>query len=210
MPEPTLSLTGEFLWDEVGVAQLGDDTRGWPARILVGAVAKALGPLFDIVRDTDDGPGWSAVLDPNRIVAMLPETVAQRVLRWLGQFAGQSFPEGMTAAAMAAQIGTPAAFERGTPAGMAQAVAHTLTGNEYVFYREREGSPYRVTVVTRTSETPDPAATFAAARTQKPAGLILTHVITDVRTYLEVGTAGGNTYAGAAATYGTYAAARGF
>jgi hypothetical protein len=51
-----------------------------PPQILVGAVAKALGPLFDIVRDTDQGPGWSAVLDPDRIVAMLPETVAQRVL----------------------------------------------------------------------------------------------------------------------------------
>jgi hypothetical protein len=210
MPPPDLTTTGEFLWDEVGIAQPGDDTRGNPAKILVGAVAKALGPLFDIVRDTDQGPGWSAVLDPDRIVAMLPETVAQRVLRWLGQFAGQSFPDGMTAAAMAAQIGTPAAFERGTPDGMAQAVAHTLTGNSYVFYREREGSPYRVTVVTRTSETPNPAATFNAAKAQKPAGLILTHVITAVRTYLEVGVAGGGTYAGAAATYGTYAAARGF
>jgi hypothetical protein len=209
-PPPDLTTTGEFLWDEVGVAQPGDDQRGWPARILVGAVAKALGPLFDVVRDTDAGPGWSAVLDPDRIVAMLPETVAQRVLRWLGQFAGQTFPDGTTATAMAAQIGTPAAFERGTPSGMAKAAGLTLTGNEYVFLKEREGSPYRVTIVTRTSETPSPAATFNAAKAQKPAGLVLTHVVTNVRTYLEVAAAGGGTYAGAAATYGTYAAARGF
>jgi hypothetical protein len=209
-PPPDLTTTGEFLWDEVGVAQPGDDTRGNPARILVGAVAKALGPLFDIVRDTDQGPGWSAILDPDRIVAMLPETVAQRVLRWLGQFAGQSFPDGTTAAAMAAQIGTPAAFERGTPSGMAKAAGLTLTGNEYVFLKEREGSPYRVTIVTRTSETPNPAATLAAARTQKPAGLVLTHTVTAVRTWLEVQAAGGNTWAGVAATYGNWSAARGF
>jgi hypothetical protein len=109
---------------------------------------------------------------------------------------------------MAAQIGTPAAFERGTPTRMAKAVRHTLTGNEYVFLKEREGSPYRVTVVTRTSETPSPAATFNAAKAQKPAGLILTHVVTTSAPTSRSSAVA--TYAGAAATYGTYAAARGF
>jgi hypothetical protein len=208
-PPPDLTTTGEFLWDEVGVAQPGDDQRGSPARILVGAVAKALGPLFDIVRDTDQGPGWSAVFDPDRIVAMLPETVAQRVLRWLGQFAGQSFPADMTAAAMAAQVGTPASFERGTFDALVQAVRHTITGTGYVFALERQGSPYRITVVTRTGETPSPAMTFAAAKSQKPAGLILTHVVSAVRTWLEVDAAG-PTWAAVAATYGTWTNARGF
>jgi hypothetical protein len=209
MPPPDLTPTGEFLWDEVGVAQPGDDQRGSPARILVGAVAKALGPLFDIVRDTDQGPGWSAVLDPDCIVAMLPETVAQRVLRWLGQFAGQSFPADMTAAAMAAQVGIPASFERGTFDALVQAVRHTITGTGYVFALERQGSPYRVTVVTRTSETPSPAMTLAAAQSQKPAGLVLTHVVTTTRTYLENSSIA-PTYAARSATYATYAAARGF
>lgn len=202
MPAPDLTPTGQFLWDEVGVAQPGDETRSWPARMLVGAVAKALGPLFDLVRDTDDGLGWSAVLDPDRAPVW--------ALPWLGNFVGVTLPPGLTEAQQRARLVNPPAFNRGTSDGMAVAARQTLTGNQYVFLKEREGSPYRVTIVTRTSETPDPAATLVAAKGQKPASLILTHVITAVRTYLEVGVAGGGTYSGAAATYGTYAAARGF
>jgi hypothetical protein len=92
---------------------------------------------------------------------------------------------------------------------MTAAIRRTLTGTRYVFLKEREGSPYRVTAVTRTAETPDVAATLAAALSQKPAGLILTLSSTAVRTWLEVDTAGG-TWAGVAATYGTWASARGF
>jgi hypothetical protein len=202
-PPPEIPLAGEYLLDEVGVAQPGDDTRGWPARLLVGAVGKALGPLHDIVRDTDGRPGWSDVMDP--------DLAPSWALKWLGEnFAGVRLTPGLTEAQQRARITSPPAFNRGTPDGMAAAARQTLTGNQYVFLKEREGSPYRVTIVTRTSETPNAAVTLAAAKAQKPAGLILTHVVTAVRTYLEVGAAGGGTYAGAAATYGTYAAARGF
>jgi hypothetical protein len=201
MPAPDLTPTGEFLWDEVGVAQPGDDTRGWPARMLVGAVARACGELFDLVRDSDDGVGWSAVLDPDRAPVW--------ALGWLGNFVGITLSPGLTEAQQRAGLINPPAFSRGTFAGMVAAVRQTITATGYVFALERQGSPYRVTIVTRTSETPSPAATLAAAKRQKPAGLVLTHVVTPVRTYLE-NTTTAPTYAARSATYANYAAARGF
>src|SRR5205085_387489 len=88
MPAPNLTTTGQFLWDEVGVAQPGDDTRGWPARLLVSAVARALGPLADLVRDTDERIGWADALNPDKIPAF--------ALPWLAQFAGVTLTAGLT------------------------------------------------------------------------------------------------------------------
>jgi hypothetical protein len=198
---PDLTPTGEFLWDEVGVAQPGDDTRGWPARMLIGAVARACGPLFDLVRDTDDGPGWSAVLSDERCPVW--------ALPWLAQFAGVTLSPGLTEAQQRMRVCSPPSFDRGTFAGMIAAVRQTITGTGYVFALERQGSPYRITIVTRTSETPSPATTLAAAKSQKPAGLVLTHVVTTVRTYLE-NTTTAPTYGARTSTYANYAAARGF
>jgi hypothetical protein len=63
---------------------------------------------------------------------------------------------------------------------MQAAVAATLTGSQSVSVLERVGGdPYALTVVVRTSETPDSAATLAAAMTQKPIGLILTLVVSN-------------------------------
>ena len=200
---PEISLTGEFLYDEVSVAQPGDETRGWPARILVGAVAKCLGPLFDLVRDQDDRPGWSDTLDPDRAPAW--------ALSWLGgNFAGVTFPEGMSEADQRLRITSPPAFDRGTPNGMKAAIKTTLTGTDpYVFFQERQGSPYRVTAITRASETPDTAATLRAALSQKPAGLILTHIATNVRTILQVKT-DYPTIGAVKASFATIADVRGF
>jgi hypothetical protein len=201
MPAPDLTPTGEFLWDEVGVAQPGDDRRGWPARMFIGAVARALGPLFDLVRDTDDGPGWSAVLSDERAPVW--------ALPWLAQFAGVTLSPGLTEAQQRQRVCSPPSFDRGTFDGMVAAIGQTLTASRYVFALERQGSPYRITIVTRTSETPNAAVTLAAAKSQKPAGLVLTHVVTAVRTYLE-NTTTAPTYASRTATYANYAAARGF
>jgi hypothetical protein len=192
MARPVVSAVAEEWYEELETSQPGDEARGWPLLILLGGMGAAFGKLHDLVRDTEQGVGWSRVLDPDRaLVDELPYTA---------QFAGVKLTPGITEAEQRAEITSPAAFNRGTPDGLRSAVAQTLTGNQYVFFKEQEGSPYRVTVVTRTSETP----------AQKPAGLILTHMVTDVRTWLEVQQAGGNTWAGVAATYGTWAAARGF
>jgi hypothetical protein len=63
---------------------------------------------------------------------------------------------------------------------MTAAAKRTLTGDDpFILIIERNGSPYRIGAVTRTTQTPDPAVTLAALLSQKPAGLILTHTVSD-------------------------------
>jgi hypothetical protein len=70
---------------------------------------------------------------------------------------------------------------------MGQAIQATLTGNKSVKIIERDVSQWKVTVVVRTSECADSAATLAAATSQKPAGITLTLVVTDGEIWNEAG-----------------------
>jgi hypothetical protein len=82
---------------------------------------------------------------------------------------------GLTEDDWRAEITSPPAFERGTPTAIRSAVQRYLTGNRTVTLIERDGSPWRLTVITYTSETLDAAAAERAARSQKPVGLVLTY-----------------------------------
>lgn len=174
MPRPTVPAVAENLYAELVVSEPGDAQRDWPLLKLLGAVGTTMGRLAEIVRDTDDGLGWTSVLDPDRAPAW--------ALPWLAQFAGvrarvDAAPDEATKRAL---ITAPPAFLRGTRAGMTAAVAATLTGSKTVTVLERVGGdPYALTVIVRTSETPNTAATLAAAMSQKPIGLILTLVVSN-------------------------------
>lgn len=173
MTPPVIPAVGEIFYRELAQSQPGDEGRSWPMRHLVGAVATAFcHRLFDIVRDSDDGPGWSSLMDPARC----PDWA----LPWLAQFAGVRLANGLTADQQRAQIATPPPFLRGTRQAMIDMVADTLTGTKTVRVLERVGGDaYALTIATRTSETPDAASAEAAARAQKPIGLILTFVVSD-------------------------------
>ncbi len=172
MSRPEVPAAAEVLYAELAVSQPGDDTRGWPLLILLGGIGHALEPrLYDLVRDTDDVPGWTSALSP----ADAPSWV----LAWLAQFAGVRLTPGATEEQQREQITSPPAFERGTAAAMTAAARGTLTGTQQVRFYERNPGPYDLLVRTSTAETPDPAATLAALRSQKPAGLILTYIVSD-------------------------------
>jgi hypothetical protein len=164
---PVVPAVSELLYDELGVTQPGDDTRDWPFLIFLGAVGHALGELHDLVRDTPDGSGWSALLDPDRCPAW--------ALPWLAQFAGVRLTPGLTDSEWRAQITSPPAFRRGTPLGLRDEVQRELTATKAFTLTERYTSPYTLLAVSYTAETPDPAAAQAAAERQKAAGLILTY-----------------------------------
>lgn len=67
---------------------------------------------------------------------------------------------------------------RGTRAAIEAAAKKTLTGGQQVFiYEKWGGDAYTLRVVTYTAETPDPAATEAAIRRQKPAGIVLIYEV---------------------------------
>jgi hypothetical protein len=69
---------------------------------------------------------------------------------------------------------------RGTADAILSAVEDTLIGTQTGRILERVGgNAYALELVTRPSETPDPAATLTAAMAQKPAGMSLTHTLTE-------------------------------
>lgn len=165
-PRPAVPAVTEHWYDEYSVAQPGDEQAGWPLLILLAGMGAAFGPVHDLVRDTDDGPGWSPLLDPARAPVW--------ALPWLAQLAGVNLTPGAPADEWRDEITSPPAFRRGTPDAIVDATARTLTGAKRVTLRERDGSPWLITVITYTSQTPDAVAAERAARSQKPAGLVMT------------------------------------
>jgi hypothetical protein len=102
------------------------------------------------------------VFDPDGDVPPLAPILALELcpdwaLPWLAQWVGIRIPSGMSATDARALIGDVSGFARGTPASLRAAVQTTLTDSKTVWFRERDGSPYRLEVVTLTSETPDAA-----------------------------------------------------
>jgi hypothetical protein len=143
----------------------------------VAAITLANEEIDAIVRDSPEGPGWSVLLDVDATPA--------KGLPWLGQLVGvalrqQRNVETDTDYAIYARdaIRRQGGRQRGTLDAQRSAVQDTLTGTRYVNLLERVGGDaYAMTLVTRTSETPSPAATLAAWLRQKPAGIVPTHVL---------------------------------
>lgn len=175
---PTVPAVADIWYDELAVTQPADPQLGWPFLIFLGGLATTFGPLHDIVRDTPDGPGWSRPLDPSR--------ATRSELAFLAQFAGVKLTPGAETEQWRQEITSPPAFARGTAAALVSAAQVHLTGNKLVTVNERDGGAYQLSVTTRTSETPDPAAVERALQANKPAGLILTYSTVAGQTWNEV------------------------
>ncbi len=132
-------------------------------------VQKTLAQIHGYVTDQADGtPGWAIIMDPD---GAPPE-----VLPWLAQFVGVEVTDEMDEAAIRAAIKLPSGFARGTPAALVAAVKPSLTPPQTVLVDERyQDNAWRLRVRTLAVETPDPAATKAAAKSQKPIGIVLTY-----------------------------------
>lgn len=88
------------------------------------------------------------------------------------------------------------ALRRGSVDSMIRSAKLTLTGAKSVVVETRyEGNVWQQRVITFDAETPDPEATEAAVRREKPAGVALTYETLDGLTYTQL-----------LAKYGTYAA----
>lgn len=143
-----------------------DPSYGWSLLIFVNAIGSMFELVEEWVRDSEDGPGWSLLLDLDRCP---PEA-----LPWLAQFVGVRLLPDSTAVEQRARIASTDGFSRGTPSSIRGAAAATLTGTKTVVFRERYGGDaYALTIVTYTAETPDEAATRRAIVAQKPAGIVL-------------------------------------
>lgn len=146
----------------------------------LAVLCTAIGVMFqeaeDLARDTEDGPGWSMILDLDRC----PEAW----LPWLAQFVGVVIPAGLPGDQHRAWIQGTDGFRRGTRTAMEAAAAATLTASKTVTFRERWPTPYSLQVVTYQAETPDPALTERALVAQKPAGLVLDYMVQPGADYL--------------------------
>lgn len=161
-PRPVVPLVSELWYNELAVSQPADEKLGWPLLLLLAGMGAAFGELPGVIRDTDEGPGWSSLLDPDRCPVW--------ALPWLAQFAGVTLTPGLTEAQWREEITSPPAFERGTPGAMADAARRHLTGDRRVLLVERNETPWRDLVITYDSETPDPDATERDVLAQEGAG----------------------------------------
>ena len=177
---------------------LEDEANGSGMAKLLDAIAAMHQEVADLAQDTvDEDPGWSIVLDAQRVPA--------KALSWLGQFVGVTAQEllPLNEAGQRAMLRTRPKFARGTPLALVAAVQATLTGEKTVFLRERYGGAWKLSVRTITGQTPDQAKTVAAILTQKPAGITLDYAAVVGQDYQDV--LDNNTdYADLLATYDTY------
>jgi hypothetical protein len=156
-----MSTFAERLFDELSAVESGPDFE-----LFCTAIGSMFQPIEDIAGDTDDGDiGYSILLDIDR--------AAPNAFGFLAQFVGMRLLPGLSDDDQRAWIRSLAGLARGRPASIEAAAAGTLIGSKMVLLRERDGSAWRFTVITRVSETPNPALTEQAVRAQKPGPDIL-------------------------------------
>lgn len=171
---PIVSDAAEALYDFLGPWKRAD-VDSWQLLEFCEAGAMGLQPLWDVINDQDDAPGWSQVLDLDRApVAWLP---------WLGQFVGVHYRAGLPETEQRLRIRETDGFKRGSVGAIQGAARQYLAGPDgtgstaTVYLIERHGSPYRYTVTTWASETPDSDAVLRALKEQKPGGLLMFHSV---------------------------------
>lgn len=175
---PTTSAITEELYSALGYWAIRDtEGEDWPLLEVSESIGGRLQPIEDVIRDTpDDDPGWSIVVDVDRApLSWLP---------WLAQLGGVRLPQAMSEADQRTYIQSAPSQRRGSPSAIEEAAKLSLTGTKQVYFTERHGSAYRLTIVTLASETPDPDQLLADILLQKPAGIVLTLTLSTGGDYL--------------------------
>lgn len=144
---------------------------GYPLLQYVNALADQFGEVELYGRGDGDAAAWTRLFDVDRVPS-------EKELRWLAQFAGVRLTQGLSFASLKTELRQAEARRRGTPAYLVEVAQRYLTGNKYVFLKERDTSAYSMALVTRAAETPNAAALEAAVRAAKPAGLAITFAVT--------------------------------
>jgi Phage tail protein (Tail_P2_I) len=210
MSDPPVALTPESFAERLYLAMAplarADADSAWSLLILCNAIGTMYQQVEELVRDSPEGPGWSALLDVDRCP---PEA-----LPWLAQFVGVRLLPDSSEAEQRARIDSTGGFKRGTRDALIGAAQATLTGRKTVIFRERDHDPadtpayaYYLTVITYTSETPDSAATLRALQAQKPGGIVLSYRTASGQDYTQLKT-GNATYTAVKTGYADYTAVR--
>jgi hypothetical protein len=178
-PRPTVSDSAERIYASVHAFQEGDPDAGWPLLHLCEALARTMVATSDAIRHDELGSGQRRALSPTRAPA--------RRLPYLRQYVGiRELPAGLTVEQQRQLLRDAPNLRRGTLGALIAATQISLTGDQTVLIAERNGSAYRITIGTRDDQTPDPEVTRRGARSQKDTGLVMTVVIVDGFTWLEL------------------------
>jgi len=197
MPQPAIGELAQRAYDALAPLAYDEANRAWALAIFLGALGDSLfQEIDDYASDNVDGDtGWSLMIDLNR--------VPDKALPWLAQFVGVDLRGGLTPADQRQQMSGLANWKRGSVLALEQAPKPYLTGAKVVVFRERDGSPNTLTVITYTSQTPDSAKVLSALMAQKPAGIILNYYVRTGQDYQSLKN-NHPTYANVYASYATY------
>jgi hypothetical protein len=176
---PDTTPFAEAVYARLAPIAADDEALDWPLLRFIVALSEMFAKVEAVARSGDGRVPYSRMVD----VTVCPAFA----LPFLAQFVGvrlRPLRTGETASDWAIYardaITRRGGRNRGRPDAMLSAVEETLAGLRSARLLERAGGDaYALTLVTRPGETPDAAATVAAALTQKPAGIVLTHTITD-------------------------------
>jgi hypothetical protein len=201
MPEPEMSQWGQRLRERTQPLQPDDEQYGWTHAILCEALAQPYLQIAELIDPPEPYPPWGPLFDINVCPAW--------ALPWLAQAVGIRLPTGIPEDAARAIIKDAAGHNVGKVSAIKAVLARTLVSSNppnppTVWFRERDGSAYRLEIVTLEHETPDPAATYAALAVSIPGGLVWDYRHIDSWDYQAMTDEGG-TYAEQSAAYATYA-----
>jgi len=187
---PVVSTVTEELYASLipfteSIAGMDGAATGWALLTYCQAVSKMVDKVAGYVRESDTGqPGWSSLLDLNRIPT--------EALDWAAQFVGVTNIAGTSDAVKRTRIASTDGYRRGTVASMTAALQAQLTGTKFVKVIERYDvdnptldSAYAIYFASLPAETPDQVAALNALTAQKPAGLLLRFHVTGATTDYE-------------------------
>jgi hypothetical protein len=192
---PAMGSCGDELYAAMEPLAYADHEHGWTLAHLCEGIGRMRQSISDLVRDSDEGPGWSAPLDVDRAPGAGAET---DFLPFLAQLVGVRGIEGLDDAQRRAAIRERGAFRRGTPAAILSYATRFTDGTPgAVTLRERYDprlgigvdAPYHGQVRIKRSRLLagiDEADLRARVLARVPAGLIFDVEITDDLDYDDV------------------------
>lgn len=176
MPAPTLTGPAERFYAFFTPWALDDAENGHPWGWLAAALGAQHEDVENVVRTSPNGlPGWA------RLFNVTDETdCPDTAVPWVAQFVDANVRVGEDVDAQRSQL-QPDANKKATTGAMVAAVKVLLEGTKNVRVVERDPTAYRHTLITLTTETPDPDAVEARLRdpTVKAVGHWWTHVVSD-------------------------------
>jgi hypothetical protein len=172
---PLVSPVTEEWYNMLGTLTKGDDTD-WIMLTLCASLGDQIYQLVYPGLDVDVNDGWASVFDI--------DTAPDEFVAYLGQFIGTRLDDadltGVSLSQQRSLVRAKVGWDRGKPSAIAAAATTYLTGSQRVVVNEiYQGDPYKVSVWTYHSETPDPAKVQAAILKQKPGGMLMYYNVVD-------------------------------